>query len=241
MDDISTTIYAADVTKLKKEALYRAAYEKVTNERRKKTDGFRFQKDRQLSLGAELLLMHGLERRGMNLEEMSYHYGINGKPYLSGGKDLYFNLSHSEEMVICAISSQEIGCDIEKISDINLKIADRFFSVTECEMIASQKTERLKREMFFRLWTLKESFIKSTGMGMRLPMNAFCIHFDSDGISVKQELNNRTYYLQEWNLCRDYKCSVCGLDWKIAVQKGISLEILDFSHILTMKHNKLDL
>lgn len=238
MMDISTRIYAADVTELKDEGLYHAAYQKVTSERRKKTDSFRLQKDRKLSLGAELLLMYGLERLGMNLKEMSYDYGTNGKPYLTGGQDIYFNLSHSGEMVVCAISSHEIGCDVEKISDMNLEIAKRFFFTTEYEMIVNQKTEAARREMFFRLWTLKESFIKSIGIGVKLPMNSFCIYFDTDGISVKQELNDRTYHFQECNIWQNYKCSVCGLDMTIGTENGVPLEILRLSDILKADRDK---
>lgn len=232
MNDISTRIYAANVTELEKEALYSAAYQKVTNERRKKADSFRFQKDRRLSLGAELLLMQGLERLGMNLKQMLYHYGANGKPYLKGGQDVYFNLSHSEELVICAVSSKEIGCDVEKIFDINLDIAKRFFSTKEYKTIVNQGTEEARREMFFRIWTLKESFIKLIGLGMSLPMDSFCIQFDKDRISVSQELNQRAYYFQEFNLWQDYKCSVCGLDTQIGTGSGVSFEILNLSDIL---------
>ena len=61
MRDIATKIYAANVTPLKDGALYNAAYYMATEERRKKTDRFRFERDRRLSVGAELLLMKGLE------------------------------------------------------------------------------------------------------------------------------------------------------------------------------------
>lgn len=235
MNDILTSVYVANVIALKNEVLYKAACQKVTNERRKKTESLRFPKDRRLSLGAELLLMQGLEQLEMNPEEMLYHYGANGKPYLAGGQEVYFNLSHSEEIVICAISSQEIGCDVEKISDINLKIAKRFFEKTEYEMLMNQKTAESRREMFFRLWTLKESFLKLTGLGMSIPMDSFCIHPGADGISVEQELSQRSYYFQEFNLGQNYKCSICGLDPKIGTKNGVLFEMLNFSDILTAK------
>lgn len=238
MKNISTRIYAADVTVLNNEEWYRAAYRKVTNERRKKTDSYHFHKDRELSLGAELLLMLGLERLGMNPKEMRYHYGENGKPYLWGSQNVYFNLSHSEQIAICAISSQEIGCDVEKISYVNLELAKRFFFTTEYERIAAEKTVESRRDMFFRLWTLKESYIKMTGLGMSLPMNSFGIHFSAEGISVKQERNHKMCYFQEFNLRQNYKCSVCGLDSEIGTKNGVSFEMLNLSDILTMDCEK---
>lgn len=231
--NIATKIYAADVTKLRKEHLYQAAYQKVTNERRIKIDRLRSRVDKQLSLGVELLLMQGLERLGMNLKEMIYHYGTNGKPYLTGGgQNVYFNVSHSGEIALCAISSQEIGCDVEKISDVNLKIAKRFFFPTEYNIIKEQKTPELRREMFFRLWTLKESYVKMTGLGMNLPMDSFCIYFDEAGISVKREPDHRVCYFQEYNPGQNYKCSVCGLDPRIETRNGVPFEMLDCCDIL---------
>lgn len=232
MNDISTKIYAVNVTELENEVSYNLAYSKVTDERRKKTDGLKLKKDRRLSLGAELLLMKGLAEWGINLREMKYHYGKNGKPYLTGKQDIYFNLSHSEEAVICAVSLYEVGCDIEKISDINIKVAKKFFCRNEYEMIVAEETEELKREMFFRLWTLKESFIKLTGMGIGMPMNSFSIKSDKDKIVVNQKHIFEACYFQEFALWKNYKCSVCGFDKNIGAKGGVTYEILNFYDIL---------
>ena len=228
----STKVYAANVTELEDETLYHAAYHKATDERRKKADSFRFKRDRQLSLGAELLLMEGLKDWGVNLKEIKYHYGANGKPYLAGENNFYFNLSHSKEAVVCAISSCDIGCDIEKVSDIDLKIAKRFFCKSEYEIIASCKTEKSKQEMFFRLWTLKESFIKLKGMGMSIPMNSFSIKLDIDKIMVEENLGVGACYFQELILWSDYKCSICGFDKNICAKDSVAFEILNFGDIL---------
>lgn len=230
-----TGIYAANVAELEDEALYCAAYRKVTGERRTKTDRFCLMKDKRLSLGAELLLINGLEQMGLSIKDMSYHYGANGKPYLKGRQDIYFNLSHSGEMALCAISSEEIGCDVEKISGVPIGTARRFFHKEEYEKVISQKTVEASQEMFFRLWTLKESFLKLTGMGMRLPMKSFCIHIGADGIFVEQEQNYRTCYFQELEICKDYKCSVCGFAAEIGQGSGVPFELVHLSDILTME------
>lgn len=230
-----TRIYAGHAAQLEDEALYRAAYRKISTERRKKTEGLRFQKDRLLSVGAELLLGQSLKRGGMDLKEMEYCYGAEGKPFLTGSHKVHFNLSHSGEIVVCAVSSQEIGCDIQKIMGTSLKVAERFFSTAEYEMILSQETEEARQEMFFRLWTLKESFIKSTGKGMRLPMDSFCMQMSGDRISVRQEFNDKTYYFQEFDAAVGYKCSVCGTDPGIGMKGEVPLEWINFSDILTEK------
>ena len=232
MSDISTKIYAANVTELRNEALYNLAYNKVTDERRKKTDSFRLKRDRQLSLGAELLLMQGLKEWGINPKEIKYYYGANGKPYLTGGQNIYFNLSHSEETVICAVSLCEIGCDIEKISDYKLQVAKKFFCEDEYEMIVSQTTKEARQNIFFRLWTLKESFIKLKGMGMSMPMNSFSIKLDTNEIIINQKFCDEKCYFQELDLRKDYKCAVCGFDKDIGIKGRVPSEILNIYDIL---------
>lgn len=232
MSGISTKIYAANVSELENEALYNAAYNRVTDERRKKTDSFRLKKDRQLSLGAELLLIEALKEWGINPKEIKYHYGANGKPYLTGRQDIYFNLSHSDEAVICAVSLWEVGCDIEKISHINLEVAKKFFCEAEYELIASRKTKESKQKMFFRLWTMKESFIKLTGIGMSMPMNSFSIKFHTDQILINQKSCDEKCYLQELDLWKDYKCAVCGFDKGIGIKGRVPFEILNLYAIL---------
>ncbi|MCD7824609.1 MAG: 4'-phosphopantetheinyl transferase superfamily protein [Clostridiaceae bacterium] len=223
-----TIIYAANTAELKDEYLYHASYRRVTDERKKKVDSLCLPRDKRLSLGAELILLHGLRARNINSTEIKYRYGEKGKPYLVGESGVYFNLSHADEMVICAVSFLEIGCDVEKITNLKGEIARRFFDGREYEWIADQKTEMLQREMFFRLWTLKESFIKATGRGLSQPMNSFCIRFNREGLLENLKYQNETYYFQEINLCENYKCAVCGLDKNISAKNGVLLERLNF-------------
>ena len=62
------------------------------------------------------------------------------------------------------LSDKPVGIDVEKIKDINIKIADRFFSKEESgRFIQKEESERLK--YFFDLWTLKESYIKAETEG----------------------------------------------------------------------------
>lgn len=236
-NNISTRLYAVNVAELKNEALYNKAYMMVTDERRKKTDAIRMPKNKYLSLGAELLLMYGLKQQGVDLCDIRYGYGINGKPYISGEDNIHFNISHSGEVAVCVLSSKEIGCDIEKSVDngskfSRLKIAERFFAAEECEMIAAMQSEELKREMFFRLWTLKESFIKATGAGMSIPLNSFCIHIDGDGIFAEQEIDDNKYFFCELKLWQEYKCSMCGMDSRIAVKGGVECKKLSLSELM---------
>lgn len=232
MNRISTKTFAASTAPLRKELLYRAAYQRVSEERQKKTDRYRLLADRRLSLGAELLLIQGLEWAGLPRTEINFHYNSHGKPYLAGENKIFFNLSHSGELVVCAVSSREIGCDVERMADRSFDIAKRFFCPEEYDRIVSQPTEKARQDMFYRLWTLKESLLKATGQGLCLPMNSFSIALETDLSAIRQTVKHQTYYLQELSLAENYKCSVCGLDPALEISP-VPVEWVHFSEILT--------
>ena len=47
-----------------------------------------------------------------NIKDRTLKYGEYGKPYLASG-DLFFNLSHCGDMVVCAVCDREVGVDIQ--------------------------------------------------------------------------------------------------------------------------------
>ncbi len=198
-------LYAACVTELSDESLYAAACERVSEARREKAERLRFEKDKRLSVGAELLLRYAL--RPVGVEELSFAYGEYEKPCLQG-RSIHFNLSHSGEWVLCAVGGCELGCDIEQLAPVNLKIAKRFFAPDEYEDIAAAPTPEEQRERFFRYWTLKESFMKATGLGLRLPMNEFSIR-RGEKIAVRQSVDERDYVFREYSDIDGYCCALC--------------------------------
>ena len=205
----SIKVYVADTSCLEDNVLFENLCKTVSSQRREKINRISFDKDKRLSLGAELLLKKALSDIGV--ENFEVDYIKNGKPCIKGGVDLFFNLSHSGERVMCAISCFDVGCDVEKIKPVNLKIAERFFFENEYKVIAKLTTEQERQDMFFRLWTLKESFMKVTGLGMKLPLDSFSINISDEEISVSQNVDENTYYFKEYDLEKDYKYSVCGL------------------------------
>jgi 4'-phosphopantetheinyl transferase len=103
--------------------------------------------------------------------EVQFTYGLKGKPALHrscGDDTLCFNLSHSHEFVIYAVTrSREIGVDLEyfrHITDIE-QIAKRFFSSTENDYF-QKLPNNMKQESFFNCWTRKEAYLKAIGTGL---------------------------------------------------------------------------
>lgn len=99
-----------------------------------------------------------------------------GKPdLLQSESALRFNLAHSEELAVCAITSNvPIGVDVESIKPIeNLAdIATRFFSPREVAALLALPADQHTRG-FFNCWTRKEAYIKAIGKGLSQPLDQF--------------------------------------------------------------------
>ena len=226
MAELKPVLYAASVVPLADGERYAAAYAAVSPARREKNDRFRFERDRRLSLGAELLLRHALRAEGLGEVPMTFDYGTQGKPYLKDG-GVFFTLSHSGEYVVCALAPYEVGCDVERITPIDLNIAHRFFFRSEYDDIAAQETAEARNELFFRYWTLKESFMKATGLGIKLPLDAFEIVRASE-ITVRQSVDTRQYSFAEFDDLFGYRCALCAA----GDCRGAVLHTVDFAELL---------
>ena len=79
----------------------------------------------------------------------------NGKPYFANGP--YFNISHSGKYVLMAVSTAEIGVDIEEIKSKDMSSLVRIFNEAEAKMIKEHSD-------FYYLWCAKESLIKCMGL-----------------------------------------------------------------------------
>lgn len=181
----------------------------ISDYRKNKIENCRNKNNKKLSLCSELLLRYAYRYLGV---ESKYLFDLNnyGKPYLNDC-DLYFNISHCKDYVVCAISSDEIGCDIELISEPNMAIAERYFNTSEYNKIKQLENRKDIKDIFYRYWTLKESFIKNIGYGLSIPLNEFFIVID-ESIGIIQNINNNTYYFEEINIDSRYKCSICKLN-----------------------------
>ena len=221
----TAVLYAADVTALEDADLYAACRAAVTPERRAKADRFRFAKDRRLCLAAELLLRHGLRETGAGDVPLIFEYGARGKPVLKES-GIRFSVSHSGCWAVCALAEYDVGCDAEEIRPIDLKLARRFHPDERADILA-RPTEEERLELFYRYWTLKESFMKATGLGMALPLDEFRICRDGE-ITVTQTVDERKYSFREFNDIPGCCCALCAA----GDSSGAALHIVDVGKLL---------
>ena len=207
---VKTVTYCADTAPLNDRGLYGRFYLEMPDYRRSKIDYLAFDKDRIQSMGVEILLRRALEDHGVDYRSLGISTGRYGKPYFNGC-GLCFNLSHSEERVMCSVSEDDVGCDVEKVHTIDLEIARRYFFGSEYETICSEKDPERRYDLFFRFWTLKESFMKATGLGFELPLDSFRIEL-GDRITVDQKVDGRDYRFMEYTLSDGYRYAVCSPD-----------------------------
>ena len=178
------------------------AYGLVPKNRQEKIDFYRFDKDKKLSAGAYLLLDKLLKEE--NITHPIFKTQEYGKSYISNYENIYFNLSHSDKLVACAISDKEIGVDIEyNDPEIDLNIAKNYFYNSEYEGIMNSKNPS---DEFFKYWVLKESYMKYTGLGFNLDLDSFEIII-KENIKLNNDKNNLKFSLFD---VYDYKLAICS-------------------------------
>jgi len=144
---------------------------------------FRKWEDRQRGMLGKMLLIKGLESLGHNSSLLNdIKFTSFQKPYFD--KPIHFNISHSGEYTICAVSkTNRVGIDIEEIKDIPLIDFDNEFSKKELEEIYNAKNPL---KSFYTLWTQKEAFLKAIGAGLNVPLNRLAI--DKNRITWNKEV-----------------------------------------------------
>lgn len=206
----TTRIYIADISVLKDSSVFENLLKRVPDYRQKKAMSFKFPKGKMQSLGVGLLLHLACVEAGFEGADEHVAYGENGKPYLVDFPDVHFNLSHSGERVMCVFSPFDVGCDVEIIKGDRGQLAERFFKPEESAWIKHFDSLEKQSEAFYRLWTLKECYMKVTGRGMSLMPDKFALHVDeNENISLYHDGERPEYTFREIDLRDGYRYAVC--------------------------------
>ena len=157
-----------------------------------KANKFKQIDDYKRSILSSTLLNFILKKNELSISDVSTNEF--GKPFIKTNQ-FYFNISHSGEYVVCVTNSCDVGIDIEKVRCINDLVLSKCFTKEEQEYIKSDLD-------FTKVWTLKESYIKCLGTGLRTRLNTFSVIKNSE-ISKVNDLMFTSLYLD------DYVLSIC--------------------------------
>ena len=156
-------------------------YSLMSEEKKRRVDRFRFEDDKKQTVVGEMLARRAISKWcGVPEESIVFEIAEHGKPY---AKDLNveFNISHSADMVVCAVDTNPVGVDIEKIRSVDLNTAKRIFNkdeiryIFECLPDVEDYNHYLSDaplQRFFELWTKKEAYGKLLGVGLFTESNA---------------------------------------------------------------------
>jgi 4'-phosphopantetheinyl transferase len=168
---------------------------------------------------------------------LRFTYEAYGKPILAepAQQHLCFNLSHSETLVLCAVSRQRaLGVDIEIVRPLAdlLALAQNVFTAREyatlCALSLSQQTEA-----FFHGWTRKEAFIKAIGAGLSYPLQGFEVSLAPNDPCQLRHIAGDTNAAAQWMLIN--LTPVSGYVGAVAVQ-GIDLRFVCWQWPLASIH-----
>lgn len=124
--------------------------------------------------------------------EMGRH--DKGKPFCKNDPSLFFNVSNSGGLCVFAFSREnEVGIDLEKLRPLDDldEMITKNFTAKEQAYIRKPGEDALWRFFFF--WTIKESYLKAIGEGMRIEPQKLEFSIQQDRIRLL-EVNGFTDY-----------------------------------------------
>ncbi|WP_019613959.1 4'-phosphopantetheinyl transferase family protein [Psychromonas ossibalaenae] len=147
-------------------------------------------------------------------QDLSFTISEHGKPELNNTSPaLRFNLSHNDDLVVCSVCLEhDIGCDVENLSRrVSIEaIAKRYFSAEEYQSLKGLESAQLHRR-FFEYWTLKEAFVKATGLGISQGLDTFSFKVTeaetgkfNDNICLSFSNNSPIKNEKDWYSCLTY-------------------------------------
>lgn len=155
-----------------------AAYKNLLPTERKQADRYRVEKARRCAIISSITLRNLLAKYlKIDVQKIELGRAQHGKPYLIQSPEIKFNLSHSKNYLVLAVTlEQEVGIDIEFCEPrINhLDLAKRFFSTEEYQQLISIDSAQ-QLQAFYNGWVRKEAFIKGTGDGLSFGLSNFVV------------------------------------------------------------------
>lgn len=155
----------------------------LSNSELQQADSFRFDKGRE-----RFILGRGMMRAvigrviGTAARDVVLNFSGQGKPHLPDADAVQFNLSHSGELIILAVTrSAQIGVDVEAFRHLPRRdqIAKGILGSDELSRYEALSDSQ-RQTAFFTIWTRKEAIVKAVGRGLCFPLTDVEVSYSSD-------------------------------------------------------------
>jgi 4'-phosphopantetheinyl transferase len=146
----------------------------LNEEEQRRAARFHFQRDRTRFLASRAILRRILARYlDTTPEGIHFGYAPGGKPFLLEHRDLHFNLSHAEDLLVVGVArDRPLGVDVERVPCDDVVDSVSRLACSPPERRAFQSLAAAEGRRFFaRLWTRKEAYMKADGQGMSLRLD----------------------------------------------------------------------
>ncbi len=191
-------VYSCNINDIS-EAEFREFFDAMSKERQESTLRLQNKQKQKTKIAADRLCRLAIsDFCGIEKEQIEFALTKRGKPFAVNCKAC-FNISHSGDFVVCAVSDREIGIDIEKIRPINPKVAERFACPDELDYIKSEENG------FFEIWTLKEAYFKCIGTGLGADIKNVSFKIGKNGVVCSENGFECSFI----SIADGYVCSVC--------------------------------
>lgn len=171
----------------------------MSAERKEAVKKIKIPKKQKLKIAADHICRKAVsEFCPVDPNEIEFIISEHGKPY-ANNLNVHFNISHSGDLIVCAVSDKEIGIDIEKIRKINPDVSKRFACKNELDYIKTHQNG------LFEIWTLKEAYFKCTGTGLGADIKNVSFEISGNGVSCSESGFDCAFL----NIAEGYICAVC--------------------------------
>jgi 4'-phosphopantetheinyl transferase len=110
--------------------------------------------DKAICVLSFMLLKYGLYDMELKIDNLEFTYKNNSKPYIKNN-NIFFNISHKDDIIICGLSDAECGVDIEEIKPYKENLAQRICSPDEIKLLSKS----VNKEETFAKYGLKKKAI----------------------------------------------------------------------------------
>ncbi len=172
------------------------------------------------SAAAQFATGRRLLRQALQSRELSYD-DVDFSTEKPTHPAIHFNISHVSSLVAVAMSDHELGLDVEttiRRTDIDL-LMPRQFTANEIQWVLGQPD---RRRAFFRIWTLKEAFIKLLGTGFRTSTKSFEFNLESGEFFAPLNTESSAFYYTDHEECCLAVATRAGLS--VSIRNHTALE-----------------